>query len=248
MQENKTDFGFARIRTEDKTRRVSALFSSVAANYDLMNDLMSLGLHRLWKRQALHISHVRRGSCVLDVAGGTGDMARLYLARMGGQGRVVVSDVNQAMLHQGRDRSLDLGISAGLDYVQANAESLPFANYSFDCICMAFGLRNVSDKPAALLSMYEKLKFGGTVIIVEFSTVAVPVLRRLYDLYSFKLIPMLGKFIAKDEASYRYLVESIRMHPDQETVSAMMEAAGFCRVEYFNLSGGIVAIHRGYKL
>jgi len=248
MAENNTDFGFARVRPEEKTRRVKAVFSAVADRYDLMNDLMSLGIHRLWKRQALHVSRIKPGNQVLDVAGGTGDMARLYLQRTGEQGRVVLSDLNHAMLHAGRDRSLDLGVTKGLTYIQANAECLPFANCSFDCICMAFGLRNVTDKQAALLSMFDKLKFGGNVVILEFSTVVLPLLKRLYDLYSFKLIPMLGQLVAKDQTSYQYLVESIRMHPNQETLKSMLEAAGFCRVEYFNLSGGIVAIHRGYKL
>ena len=248
MAENKTDFGFARVRPEEKSRRVQAVFNSVAAHYDLMNDLMSLGIHRLWKRQALHLAHIKPGAQVLDVAGGTGDMARLYRHRVGEQGRVVISDVSHAMLHEGRDRSLDLGMTAGLEYVQANAECLPFADYSFDCIGMAFGLRNVTDKQAALVSMYETLKFGGNLVILEFSTLVLPILKRWYDLYSLKLIPMLGGLIAKDKTSYQYLVESIRMHPHQEALKSMMEAAGFGRVAYFNLSGGIVAIHRGYKL
>ena len=248
MEENNTDFGFEKVKPEEKTRRVTQVFTSVASNYDLMNDFMSFGIHRFWKRQAVHISNVRSGSRILDVAGGTGDMARLYLEKVGQQGQVVISDLNNAMLNEGRDRSLDLGVTQGLEYIQANAQCLPFANCSFDCVSISFGLRNVTDKQSALESMYEKLKFGGNVVILEFSTVVLPLLKRLYDIYSFKLIPMLGKFVAKDEASYQYLVESIRMHPGQEELKSMMEQAGFSRVEYFNLSGGIVAIHRGYKI
>lgn len=248
MEENTTDFGFEKVRPEEKTRRVTEVFTSVASRYDLMNDFMSMGVHRLWKRQAVHVSNIKPGSQILDLAGGTGDMARLYLQRTGEKGRVVVSDLNYMMLSEGRDNSLDLGITHGLEYVQANAEKLPFSNNSFDCICISFGLRNVTDKQAALVSMHEKLKYGGNLIILEFSKVAAPLLKQLYDLYSFKLIPMLGKFIAKDEGSYQYLVESIRMHPDQETLKSMMQQAGFSRVEYFNLSGGIVAIHRGFKI
>lgn len=248
IDENAADFGFEKVRPEEKTRRVTEVFSSVASRYDLMNDLMSLGIHRLWKRQAVHISNVRPGNDVLDVAGGTGDMTRLFRDKVGDQGRVIISDLNNAMLLEGRDRSLDRGVINGIHYVQANAECLPFVKNSFDNICISFGLRNVTDKQAALVSMYDKLRFGGNVIILEFSKVVLPVLKRLYDLYSFKLIPMLGEFVAKDQDSYQYLVESIRMHPDQETLKDMMERVGFSNVEYFNLSGGIVAIHRGYKI
>ena len=243
-----TDFGFQTVTPAEKTRRVEAVFSSVAGNYDLMNDLMSVGLHRLWKRYAVHISPVRAGSVVLDLAGGTGDLAALYRRRVGASGRVVVSDINNSMLQRGRDRLVDAGYVAGMDYVQANAESLPFKDHSFDCISIAFGLRNVTNKARALASMHAKLKYGGTAVILEFSALALPLLRKLYDKYSFEIIPAIGKWVARDRDSYQYLVESIRTHPDQETLKQMMEAAGYQRVTYYNLSGGIVAIHVGYKL
>jgi demethylmenaquinone methyltransferase/2-methoxy-6-polyprenyl-1,4-benzoquinol methylase len=247
MNTNSTDFGFEKVSPADKTRRVGQVFSSVASRYDLMNDLMSLGIHRLWKRFAVHLSGVRQGQKVLDVAGGTGDMAVLFHHRAGNDGLVLVTDINNDMLKQGRNKLYDKGIVRGVDYVQANAEQLPFQNNSFDCVNIAFGLRNVTDKQKALQSMYDKTKYGGCLIILEFSTVVLPHLKRLYDEYSLKLIPWLGKVVANDEASYRYLVESIRMHPDQETLKRMIEAAGFARVEYHNLTGGIVAIHRAYK-
>lgn len=243
-----TDFGYERVSPQQKTQRVIGVFSSVASKYDLMNDLMSLGVHRLWKRQAVHISAVKKGDAVLDVAGGTGDMSRLYREAVGDTGKVIVCDLNNAMLNEGRDRLLNKGITHGLEYVQANAESLPFEKNSFDCIAIAFGLRNVTDKERALRSMYEKLKYGGHVLILEFSKVVLPVLKQIYDYYSFKCIPQIGDFVAKDKDSYRYLVESIRMHPDQETLKNMLETAGFSKVNYYNLSGGIVAIHKAYKI
>ena len=248
MITNKTDFGFEQISPEDKTRRVGEVFSSVSPRYDLMNDLMSLGIHRLWKRYAVHLSGTRPGQHVLDVAGGTGDMARLFYDRVGADGMVLVSDINNRMLALGRNKLYDHGIAGGIEFVQANAESLPFRNNYFDCVCIAFGLRNVTDKQAALHSMYEKLKFGGCLIILEFSRIVLPYLRQLYDNYSFRFIPWLGKIILDDEASYRYLVESIRMHPDQDTLKQMIEDAGFPRVSYYNLTGGIVAVHRAYKI
>ena len=243
-----TDFGFKTVTPEEKTRRVAAVFSSVAGNYDLMNDLMSVGMHRLWKRYAVHVSPVRAGSVVLDLAGGTGDLAVLYRRRVGAAGRVVVSDINNKMLRRGRDRLTDAGFVSGLDYVQANAEHLPFLDNTFDCISIAFGLRNVTDKAMALSSMHDKLKYGGAVVILEFSTLALPLLRKLYDKYSFEVIPAIGKWVAKDRDSYQYLVESIRKHPDQETLKRLMQNAGFSQVSYYNLSGGIVAVHKGYKI
>lgn len=243
-----TDFGFQRVSSAEKTRRVAEVFSNVAGSYDLMNDLMSLGIHRLWKRQAVHIAQVRPGARILDLAGGTGDMTVLFKDRLGGDGEIVVADINESMLVEGRSRLIDEGLVDGVNYVRANAEQLPFHDNSFDCICMAFGLRNVTHKDRALESIRSKLKYGGSVIILEFSRVAAPVLKKIYDLYSFKLIPMLGKLVAKDQDSYQYLVESIRKHPDQEGLKKMMENAGFERVSYYNLSGGVVAIHKGYKL
>ena len=243
-----TDFGFEKIPSADKTRRVAGVFSSVSSRYDLMNDLMSFGVHRLWKRFAVSLSGVREGQIILDVAGGTGDLAVLFHQRVGEDGRVLITDINNAMLTQGRNKLIDKGIIKGIDYVQANAEHLPFPDNSFDCISVAFGLRNVTDKQAALKSIYEKTKYGGCMVILEFSKTALPWLRRLYDVYSFKVIPWLGKVVANDEESYRYLVESIRVHPDQETLKHMIEDAGFTRVDYYNLTGGIVAIHKACKL
>ena len=243
-----THFGFQTVTPEEKTRRVSQVFSSVAGNYDLMNDLMSAGLHRLWKRYAVHISQIKSGGMVLDVAGGTGDLATLFRRKVGDRGRVVISDINNAMLREGRDRLIDKGFISGIEYVQGNAECLPFAGNTFDCVCIAFGLRNVTDKAMALSSMYDKLMFGGNIIILEFSSLVLPLLAKLYDRYSFDIIPTVGKWVAKDADSYRYLVESIRKHPDQETLKKMMEHAGFSRVSYYNLSGGIVAVHKGYKI
>jgi demethylmenaquinone methyltransferase/2-methoxy-6-polyprenyl-1,4-benzoquinol methylase len=244
---NTTDFGFEKISPLDKTNRVANVFSSVASNYDLMNDLMSFGAHRLWKRMAIHLAAVRSGQHVLDLAGGTGDLALLLHKRVGDEGLVFISDINSDMLKQGRNKLIDHGVVKGINYIQANAERLPFQNNSFDRISIAFGLRNVTDKNAALKSMYEKLRYGGCLIILEFSSVVIPQLKKLYDAYSFKVIPWLGKVIAKDEESYRYLVESIRKHPDQETLKEMLEQAGFSQIEYYNLSGGIVAIHTAYK-
>ncbi len=243
-----TDFGFRRVPPGQKTRLVAEVFSSVASRYDLMNDLMSFGAHRLWKRFAVHLSGVRKGQKVLDVAGGTGDMAALFHKRTGNEGLVLVTDINHDMLQEGRNKLLDRGIVQGLEYVQSNAECLPFADNYFDCVSIAFGLRNITDKQAALRSMYEKTKFGGCLIILEFSSVVLPYLKRLYDLYSFRLIPFMGRVVAGDEDSYRYLVESIRMHPDQDALKGMIEDAGYSRVSYHNLTGGVVAIHRAWKL
>lgn len=248
MKPEQTDFGFERVAPGEKTRRVGEVFSSVASRYDLMNDLMSLGIHRAWKRYAVELAQVKKGARVLDVAGGTGDMSALFYRATGKDGRIIVSDINNAMLSEGRDRLLDRGINSGVDYVQANAEALPFKQNYFDCVSISFGLRNVTDKAAALRSMHSCVRYGGKIVILEFSKVVLPVLAKIYDFYSFKLIPQLGELVAGDRDSYRYLVESISMHPDQDTLKDMMEDAGFSRVQYNNLSGGIVAVHSGYKL
>lgn len=247
-EQSTTHFGYEQVPTGEKARRVANVFSSVASEYDLMNDIMSLGVHRLWKRHAVHLCAIRKNYQVLDLAGGTGDIARLIHNQLSDDGRVTLCDINAEMLKEGRNRFLDKGLFKGIDYVQGNAEALPFENNSFDCMTIAFGLRNVTDKDAALSSMYSKLKYGSQLVILEFSKIVIPVLDKIYDEYSFKLIPIFGKLVANDEASYQYLVESIRMHPDQETLASMMRNAGFERVQYHNMSGGIVAIHRGYKL
>jgi demethylmenaquinone methyltransferase/2-methoxy-6-polyprenyl-1,4-benzoquinol methylase len=243
-----THFGYQEVPVEEKAGRVRQVFDSVASRYDLMNDLMSLGIHRLWKRQAVALAGVRRGQRVLDLASGTGDLAERFAGIVGAEGLVVMSDINAAMLTQGRDRLLDLGRVGNLSYSLANAERLPFASDAFDCVTIGFGLRNVTHKEWALAEMLRVLRPGGRAVILEFSHPTSRALGRLYDLYSFSMLPGLGQLIAKDAESYRYLAESIRMHPDQETLKSMMEAAGFERCGYFNLSGGIVAIHRGYKL
>jgi demethylmenaquinone methyltransferase/2-methoxy-6-polyprenyl-1,4-benzoquinol methylase len=240
-----TDFGFERVAAEDKARRVRGVFESVAARYDLMNDLMSAGLHRVWKRFAVTASGVGAGSAVLDVAGGTADLTRLFAERVGPNGRVVLTDINAAMLGAGRDRMLDEGRL--VPAVQCNAEALPFPARQFDCVCIGFGLRNVTHKDVALAEMRRVLRPGGVALVLEFSKVAPP-LQPAYDWYSFNVLPRLGKLVAGDESSYRYLAESIRMHPDQSTLRAMMEGAGFERVEWFNLMAGVVALHRGYVL
>ncbi len=243
-----THFGYQEVPVEEKAGRVRQVFDSVASRYDLMNDLMSLGVHRLWKRQAVALAGVRRGQRVLDLASGTGDLAERFAGIVGAEGLVILSDINAAMLTQGRDRLLDLGRVGNLDYALANAERLPFASNSFDCVTIGFGLRNVTRKEWALAEMLRVLRPGGRALILEFSHPTSRVLSRAYDIYSFSVLPGLGRLIAGDAESYRYLAESIRMHPDQETLKAMMEAAGFERCAYFDLSGGIVAIHRGYKL
>lgn len=243
-----THFGYEEVQREEKAGRVAGVFHSVASNYDLMNDVMSMGIHRLWKRYTIEMSGVRAGQRVLDIAGGTGDLAAKFSELVGNTGEVVLADINESMLEVGRERLVDRGILNNVSYVQANAEELPFPNNHFDCITIAFGLRNVTDKDAALRSMYRVLKPGGRLLILEFSRPVVPGLGPIYDTYSFRLLPLMGKLIARDDASYRYLAESIRMHPKQEELLAMMQDAGLERCEYFNLSGGIVALHRGYKL
>lgn len=240
-----THFGFETVAEEEKARKVAGVFTSVASKYDVMNDLMSAGLHRLWKRYAVSVSGVRAGQRVLDVAGGSADLSRLFLKKVGNTGQVVLTDINNAMLRVGRDRLLDEGITTPT--AQCDAEHLPFPDNYFDCVSIAFGLRNVTHKEAALREMQRVLKPGGRVIVLEFSKVAKP-LEKAYDLYSFKLLPRMGQLIAGDSDSYRYLAESIRMHPGQEELKQMMIDAGLERVEYFNLTGGVVAVHRGYKL
>jgi demethylmenaquinone methyltransferase / 2-methoxy-6-polyprenyl-1,4-benzoquinol methylase len=245
--EKTTHFGYQDVSWSEKARRVRGVFDSVAPKYDLMNDLMSGGMHRLWKQFTLSQTGLRPGQRALDVAGGTGDLARGMAKQVGERGLVVLSDINGAMLARGRDRLLDAGMVQGLDFVQANAEQLPFADSSFDCVTIGFGLRNVTDKPAALAAMRRVLRPGGRLIVLEFSQPVAPGLKPLYDAYSFRVLPMLGKLVAGDDASYRYLAESIRMHPDQETLLGMMRDAGLEDCRYHNLAGGIVAVHRGYR-
>jgi demethylmenaquinone methyltransferase / 2-methoxy-6-polyprenyl-1,4-benzoquinol methylase len=244
---DKTHFGYQEVPVGEKARRVAGVFSSVADNYDLMNDLMSFGIHRLWKRFTLGQTGLKPGDFALDLAGGTGDLARGLVRQVGETGKVVLADINAAMLEHGRSKLIDHGVAGNVEFVQADAERLPFPDRHFDCITIGFGLRNVTRKEAALASMYRVLKPGGRLLVLEFSKPIAPTLRSIYDQYSFKVLPQLGKWVAKDEASYRYLAESIRMHPDQETLKSMMETAGFERCSYFNLTGGVVALHRGYR-
>jgi demethylmenaquinone methyltransferase/2-methoxy-6-polyprenyl-1,4-benzoquinol methylase len=246
--DQKVDFGFEQVARTEKAERVRSVFASVAPKYDLMNDLMSFGAHRLWKRFALSLTGLRTGQHALDVAGGTGDLAAGMLRQVGKTGHVVLSDVNQNMLRLGRDRLLDAGFAGNVECILADAERLPFPDNSFDCVTIGFGLRNVTDKAAALASMHRVLKSGGQLLVLEFSTPQAPGLKPLYDAYSFKVLPRLGQMVARDAASYRYLAESIRMHPDQETLLGMLRDAGFALSRYHNLAGGIVAVHRGYKI
>ena len=240
-----THFGFETIAEEDKAKRVAEVFTSVASKYDIMNDLMSAGLHRVWKNFTIQISAVRAGERVLDVAGGSADLSRKFARRVGPTGQVWLTDINNAMLRVGRDRLIDDGLA--MPVAQCDAEHLPFPSNYFDCVSIAFGLRNVTHKDVALAEMQRVLKPGGRLLVLEFSKVWKP-LQSLYDLYSFKLLPKMGELIAKDGDSYRYLAESIRMHPSQDELKSMMEVAGLTRVEYFNLSSGVVALHRGYKI
>jgi len=242
-----TDFGYQQVPWGKKAEKVAEVFHSVADKYDLMNDLMSLGVHRLWKKFTLDLAGVHNGQTVLDLAGGTGDLALRFSQLVGLKGQVVLSDINASMLNQGRDRLINKGIIGNIQYIQADAEQLPFATNSFDCITIAFGLRNVTDKQTALESMFRVLKPGGKLLILEFSSPTLPGLKPLYDAYSFSVLPLIGKIIARDEKSYRYLAESIRMHPNQKSLKLMMEKAGFEQCDYHNLTGGIVAVHRGYK-
>jgi demethylmenaquinone methyltransferase / 2-methoxy-6-polyprenyl-1,4-benzoquinol methylase len=242
------DFGFEKVAYEDKAARVRAVFTSVASKYDVMNDLMSLGAHRLWKHFTLSLTGLRPGQSALDVAGGTGDLTKGLLRQVGKSGRVVLSDINPAMLEIGRDRLLDEGFVGNVECIVADAEALPFPDDAFDCVTIGFGLRNVTDKAAALASMHRVLKPGGQVLVLEFSTPVAPGLKSIYNAYSFNVLPLLGKLVAQDAPSYRYLAESIRMHPDQETLLEMLRSAGFVQTRYHNLTGGIVAVHRGYKI
>ncbi len=237
-QDKTTHFGYETVRAEEKAGRVRQVFDSVANKYDLMNDLMSFGVHRLWKRHTIELSGVRKGQRVLDLAAGTGDLSARFSGLVGSDGLVVFSDINAAMLGRGRDRMADDGHVGNVEYVQADAQHLPFPE---------FGLRNVTDKQLALDAIFRVIRPGGRLLVLEFSKPTLKPLEKLYDLYSFTLLPKIGKLVTNDEASYRYLAESIRMHPDQETLKGMMEQAGFERCDYFNLTGGVVAVHRGYK-
>ncbi len=247
-EEESTHFGYKRVSVHEKAGLVGQVFDSVADHYDLMNDLMSCGVHRLWKRFTVDQARLRPGERVLDLAGGTGDLTARMAPVVEPDGQVVLADINESMLRLGRDRLLDEGIARSVAYAIADAQRLPFANDSFDCVTMAFGLRNVTNKEQALKSLFQVLRPGGRLLVLEFSKVAAPGLKPLYDAYSFAVLPVLGRFIAGDADSYRYLAESIRMHPDQETLKAMMEESGFEQCRYLNLSGGVVALHKGYKL
>jgi len=248
QKDSSTDFGYEEIPTAEKQGRVGDVFTSVAQKYDLMNDVMSLGIHRLWKRFTLELCGLRPGHRVLDLAGGTGDLALKQAQMVGETGQVILADINADMLQRGRDRFIDSGLVGRIEAIQCNAEVLPFADNHFDCITIAFGLRNVTDKGKALASMQRVLKPGGRLCVLEFSKPVYEPLEQLYDLYSFKLLPRMGQLIANDRASYQYLAESIRMHPDQETLKQiMLQQGGFDEVEVHNLSGGIVALHRGFK-
>jgi demethylmenaquinone methyltransferase/2-methoxy-6-polyprenyl-1,4-benzoquinol methylase len=243
-----THFGFQEVPIEEKASKVAAIFDSIADTYDLMNDITSFGMHRLWRRFALRLTDVRPGQRVLDLAGGTGDFTARLVPMVGSDGRVVLADINGTMLLRGRARLMDQGVVENVAYVQADAEQLPFPDDCFDSVTTAFGLRNMTDQDAALASAYRVLKSGGSVVILEFSKPTLWSLKVLYDLYSFNVMPLLGRLLSGDGYSYRYLPESIRMHPGQETLKEMMEQAGFQSCEYFNLTLGIVAVHRGYKV
>ncbi len=242
-----THFGFQTVAKEEKAGKVADVFHSVAAKYDVMNDLMSMGIHRIWKRFTIDCSGVRRGQRVLDLAGGTGDLTAKFSRLVGESGEVVLADINSSMLKMGREKLRNLGIAGNVSYVQANAEALPFPDNYFDCITISFGLRNVTDKDKALASMFRVLKPGGRLLVLEFSKPLLEPLSKIYDAYSFHILPRIGQLVANDAESYRYLAESIRMHPDQETLKQMMQNVGFENTSYYNLTGGIVALHRGYK-
>ena len=242
-----THFGFQTVAKENKADMVAHVFHSVASKYDVMNDLMSMGIHRLWKRFTIDCSGVRRGQKVLDLAGGTGDLTAKFSRLVGETGQVVLADINESMLKMGREKLRNLGVIGNVEYVQANAEALPFPDNTFDCITISFGLRNVTDKEKALRSMFRVLKPGGRLLVLEFSKPVIEPLSKAYDAYSFHVLPRIGEIVAKDAGSYRYLAESIRMHPDQDTLKQMMMDVGFENTTYHNLTGGIVALHRGFK-
>ena len=244
MTDSNTHFGFKTVEESAKQQKVGEVFHSVASKYDVMNDVMSAGMHRSWKRFAVDISGVKVGDSVLDIAGGSGDLSKLFAKKVGQDGSVMLTDINASMLTVGRDRMLDAGLN--VPAMQCNAEALPFADGQFDCVIVAFGLRNMTHKDIALKEMQRVLKVGGRLLVLEFSKVWQP-LEKVYDFYSFKLLPLMGKLIAKDAASYEYLAESIRMHPDQETLKQMLLDAGFGKADYYNLSAGVVALHKGYK-
>jgi demethylmenaquinone methyltransferase / 2-methoxy-6-polyprenyl-1,4-benzoquinol methylase len=245
--QEKIDFGYTQVPKQEKVKRVAEVFHSVADKYDVMNDLMSFGIHRIWKKITIEYSSVRKGQKVLDLAGGTGDLTAKFSQLVGDSGLVVLADINESMLKVGRDKLRDKGLFKNIEYVQANAEELPFADNYFDCITISFGLRNVTDKEKALRSIWRVLKPGGRLLILEFSKPQYQILNKAYDLYSFTMLPLMGKIVANDSESYRYLAESIRMHPDQNTLKRMMEDAGFVDVKYHNMTGGIVALHFGFK-
>lgn len=242
-----THFGYQQVRASEKAHRVAGVFNSVAGKYDLMNDLMSMGIHRLWKYITVELSAVRPGQCILDLAGGTGDLAAKFARLVGPEGTVVLADINNSMLSVGRDKLLDQGLVRNVHVTQLDAQYLPFPDNTFDCITIAFGLRNVTDKDLALRAMHRVLKPGGRLLVLEFSKPQLPLLGKLYDEYSFRVLPTLGQLVAGDAESYRYLAESIRMHPDQQTLKSMMMDVGFRQVNYTNMSGGIVALHKGIK-
>ena len=246
-EKDTTHFGYKEVDKDAKAGMVADVFHSVAAKYDVMNDLMSAGIHRIWKRFTIELSGVRKGNAVLDIAGGTGDLAAKFSRIVGPEGRVVLADINDSMLQVGRDKLLDTGHHGNIEFVQADAQFLPFPDDSFDCITIAFGLRNVTEKETALRSMLRVLKPGGRLLVLEFSKPDNELLSKAYDTYSFRVLPFMGRLVANDAESYQYLAESIRMHPDQETLKEMMEDAGFNRVEFHNMTGGIVALHKGIK-
>jgi len=246
-KERTTHFGYQQVPVEEKSNKVAEVFHSVADQYDIMNDVMSGGIHRLWKKYTIETAGAKRGDIILDLAGGTGDLAAKFARIVGAEGKVVLSDINISMLENGRRRLTDMGIAGNVEYVLGDAQCLPFPDNQFDIITMAFGLRNVTDKDKALHSIFRVLKPGGKLLVLEFSKPVLPGLSAIYDQYSFKLLPLMGKLIANDADSYRYLAESIRMHPDQETLKGMMETAGFEQVSYHNMTGGVVALHKGFK-
>ncbi|MBU2919665.1 MAG: demethylmenaquinone methyltransferase/2-methoxy-6-polyprenyl-1,4-benzoquinol methylase [Psychrosphaera sp.] len=246
-QQSTTHFGYKTVESEQKQAMVADVFHSVAAKYDIMNDVMSFGIHRLWKRFTIDASNVRPGNKVLDLAGGTGDLTRKFSQAVGPTGKVVLADINDSMIKVGREKLHNLGVVSNVEYVQANAQALPFAENTFDLVTIAFGLRNVTDKDEALRSIYRVLKPGGRLLVLEFSKPEQQWLNKAYDFYSFKILPEMGQLIAGDKESYQYLSESIRMHPDQDTLKQMMETAGFDQVSYTNMTGGIVALHKGFK-